>query len=158
MPRLERVQLIRRPLAEVFDFFADAMNLEAITPPYLNFRILTPPPIAMQPGTLIDYRLQLFGIPFTWRTEIESFEPQVRFVDRQLRGPYALWQHLHEFEETEEGVRMLDRVDYRVGWSVLGTVAQATWVRRTLAGIFDYRCQKVAELLEGIHPGGGATH
>ncbi|HTN78010.1 MAG TPA: SRPBCC family protein [Pirellulaceae bacterium] len=148
MPRIERVQLIRRPLDEVFGFFADAMNLEAITPPYLNFRILTPPPIAMHAGALIDYRLQLFGVPLKWRTEIERFEPNVRFVDRQLRGPYQLWHHLHEFHETSQGVVMVDQVDYRLGWSIFGGLAHVMFVRRTLDDIFDHRRRRITELLD----------
>ena len=152
MPRIERVQLVRRPLPEVFGFFADAHNLEAITPPYLKFRILTPAPISMTAGALIDYRLQLFGIPFTWKTRIETFEPMRRFVDRQVRGPYALWHHLHEFYETSEGTLVVDQVDYRIGWSILGGVAQVAFVQQTLEAIFDYRRQMVAEQFEGRRP------
>lgn len=150
MPRLERLQFIPRPLSEVFAFFADAHNLEAITPPYLRFRILTPRPIAMQAGTLIDYRLQLFGMPLHWKTRIECFEPMERFVDRQVRGPYQLWHHLHEFQEVSGGTQMIDRVDYAIGWSVLGSLAHAAFVRRTLADIFDYRYRKVVELLPAL--------
>jgi len=152
MPRIERVQLVRRSLPEVFDFFSDAYNLEAITPPYLKFRILTPAPIEMTAGALIDYRLQLFGIPLTWKTRIDSFEPMTRFVDRQLHGPYALWHHLHEFFETTEGTVVVDRVDYRIGWSIFGRVADAAFVRRTLDDIFDYRRAQVAKLLDSPAP------
>ena len=152
MPSLERVQLIRRPLSEVFDFFADAHNLEAITPPYLKFRILTPAPIPMAAGTLIDYRLRLFRIPFTWRTRIECFEPMRRFIDQQVHGPYALWRHLHEFYETSEGTLVVDRVEYSIGWSLLGRMAHAAFVRSTLDGIFDYRRQRVSELLKDALP------
>ncbi len=148
MPRIERVQLVRRPLPEVFEFFSDAANLEAITPPYLKFRILTLLPIEMKAGALIDYRLQLFGVPITWKTRIDSFEPMTRFVDRQLRGPYALWHHLHEFYETSEGTLVVDQVDYRIGWSIFGGLAHAAFVRRTLDDIFDYRRQQVAKLLD----------
>jgi ligand-binding SRPBCC domain-containing protein len=102
----------------------------------------------MVSGALIDYRLQLFGVPFTWKTRIDSFEPMSRFVDRQLRGPYALWHHLHEFYEVEGGTLVVDQVDYRIGWSFLGNIAHATFVRRTLDEIFDYRRLKVAELLD----------
>src|SRR5262245_19539074 len=95
--RLERTQWIDLPLEEVFAFFADATNLEAITPPWLHFRILTPRPIELAAGTLIDYQLSLFKIPFCWRTRIDSFEPPHRFVDTQIRGPYRFWHHTHEF-------------------------------------------------------------
>lgn len=148
MPRIERVQLVRRSLAEVFDFFSDAYNLEAITPAYLKFGILTPAPIEMKAGALIDYRLQLFGVPLVWKTRIENFEPMTRFVDRQIHGPYALWHHLHEFYETSEGTLVVDQVDYRIGWSIFGGLAHAAFVRRTLDDIFDYRRQRVSELLD----------
>jgi ligand-binding SRPBCC domain-containing protein len=145
--RLEREQLIRRPLAETFAFFADAANLEAITPPFLRFRIVTPLPIAMAAGARIDYRLSLFGVPFGWETEIVAWEPNVRFVDVQRRGPYRLWHHLHTFEATAEGTRMRDRVDYALPLGPLGSVAHALVVRRTLAHIFDHRRATIAARL-----------
>lgn len=101
--RLERVQQIPRPLDEVFAFFAEAQNLASLTPPFLHFHILTPLPLRMQAGTLLDYRLHVFGVPFSWRTRIETFEPPRRFTDVQLRGPYRLWHHTHEFAPTLEG-------------------------------------------------------
>ena len=150
MPRtytLERTQLIPRPLREVFPFFSDAKNLEAITPAFLQFKILTPGPIAMQAGTLIDYRIRLLGIPMYWRTQIETFDPPLRFTDTQVRGPYRLWHHTHEFLETEAGTLMTDLVRYQMPCGPLGTLVHALWTRRTLERIFDYRFQKVAELL-----------
>ena len=146
--RLERVQLVRRPLAETFAFFSDAYNLEAITPGYLKFRILTPRPIEMRAGTLIDYRLSLFGIPFQWQTRIEEFEPGLRFVDSQSRGPYRLWLHTHTFTAVSEGTLMTDDVRYELPLGWLGTLAHAVSVRRTLDKIFDYRHRRVAELLD----------
>src|SRR5579875_3215737 len=97
--QLERTLFIPRPRAEVFPFFAEAANLEQITPPFLRFRILTPAPVAMHAGTLIDYQLHLYGIPFRWKTRIEAFEPPEYFIDVQLSGPYKLWHHRHDFEE-----------------------------------------------------------
>lgn len=97
--RLERAQVVPRPLDEVFAFFADAGNLELLTPQFLRFRILTPAPIRMAAGTLIEYRLQLFRISFHWHTRIETFEPKRRFTDVQLTGPYQRWHHQHEFVE-----------------------------------------------------------
>lgn len=150
---LERVQLIPLPRAEVFPFFADARNLERITPPWLDFRIVTPGDIAMAPGTLIDYRLALFGVPFSWRTRIEAFEPGVSFVDRQLRGPYRLWHHLHVFEDAVDpatggpATRMTDRVDYELPMGPLGSVAHAAFVRHALGRIFDHRREVIARLL-----------
>ena len=150
MPRtytLERTQLIPRPLQEVFPFFSDANNLEAITPPFLQFKILTPGPIAMQAGSLIDYRIRLLGVPMFWQTQIETFEAPHRFSDIQVRGPYRLWHHTHEFVETPEGTLMTDLVRYQMPLGPLGSLVHALWTHRTLARIFDYRFAKVAELL-----------
>ena len=112
--RLQAEIWVPQPREEVFDFFADAFNLEAITPPWLNFSVKTPAPIAMETGTLIDYRLRLHGIPITWRTLISVWEPPFRFVDQQLRGPYRLWHHEHTFEELDGGTLVRDTVDYAV--------------------------------------------
>jgi ligand-binding SRPBCC domain-containing protein len=145
--QFERTQLIRRPLDEVFDFFSDAANLEAITPPFVNFKILSPLPIEMKPGAVIDYQLQLFKIPFRWRTVIETFDPPRSFTDTQARGPYKLWHHLHEFHPVADGVLMIDRVRYSIPLWFLGRIAHALFVRRTLETIFDYRYQRIQELL-----------
>ncbi len=145
--RLVRRQLIPRHVAETFAFFADAANLEAITPPFLRFRILTPAPIVIQPGTLIDYRLRLFGWPIAWQTLIETCEPNRLFTDTQLRGPYRRWHHLHEFTPVEGGTLMTDCVEYELPCGTLGALAHALFVRRTLERIFDYRRNQVAKLL-----------
>ena len=143
---LERVQLVPRPRREVFAFFADAHNLERITPPTLRFRILTPDPIELRAGALIDYRLSLFGVPFGWRTLIEVFEPDVRFVDVQLAGPYRRWHHTHLFEDAPGGTLMRDRVEYQLPLGPLGDLAHAVLVRRQLAAIFDHRREVIARL------------
>lgn len=145
---LERQQWIRRPRDEVFEFFEDATNLARITPPFLGFRILTPPPIRMGEGTLIDYRISLFGVPLRWRTRIELYEPGVRFVDTQIRGPYRLWRHTHEFSDAPGGTWMKDRVEYAIGWGPVGSLARALFVRRTLDRIFDFRRDAVASTFE----------
>lgn len=145
---LEREQIVARPIDEVFPFFADAFNLERITPPELRFEILTPPPIVLRAGTLIDYRLRLFGVPFRWRTLIESFVDGVSFVDRQLRGPYALWRHTHTFEAAGEGkTRMGDRVEYAVPLGPLGELPRRLFVTRQVERIFDHRREVIASLL-----------
>lgn len=130
----------------MFAFFADAANLERLTPDFLRFQIETPSPIEMCAGTRIDYRLSLMGLPVRWRTRISSWEPPQRFSDDQERGPYALWHHVHEFEAEGDRTRMRDRVDYRLPLGPLGTLAHALWVRRTLERIFDYRRRVVEEL------------
>jgi ligand-binding SRPBCC domain-containing protein len=131
------------PVEQVFDFFADAHNLEAITPPRLKFHILTPGPIKVQTGTLIEYRLKLYGLPLHWRTRIENWNPPYEFVDTQLSGPYKVWRHLHRFHaETRKGVDgtlMIDHVDYQLPFGPLGRLTQALWVGRDVEGIFTYR-------------------
>lgn len=140
---LERRQLVPAPRAEVFAFFADAHNLEAITPEFLRFRVTTPGPIPMAPGTRIEYRLSLYGVGFRWRTHIEIWEPGVRFVDVQLSGPYRSWRHTHEFEDAPGGTRVSDRVEYELPLGPLGGVAHALFVRRALARIFDHRRARI---------------
>lgn len=147
--RLREEQLIRRTREEVFAFFADAMNLEQITPKFLRFRITSPTPIAMHAGALIDYRLRLFGIPFNWRTQIETWDPPGRFTDVQLKGPYRLWHHTHEFVPVPEGTLCVDTVDYELPWGVLGSLAHPLFVRRSLRQIFAYRRQTIEALLAG---------
>lgn len=145
---LEREQIIPRSQSETFDFFSDAFNLERITPPFLRFRILTPAPIEMKSGALIEYQLALFGIPFRWKTIIEEWRPETHFVDQQLKGPYALWHHTHTFEETEPGKTIMkDIVRYRIPFGPLGRLAHVLFVRRMLDRIFDYRAQATAKLL-----------
>jgi ligand-binding SRPBCC domain-containing protein len=154
---LERVQILARPRREVFPFFADARNLERITPAWLRFRIVTEGDIPMAPGTLIDYRLSLYGFPFSWRTRIEAFEPGRSFVDLQLRGPYRRWHHLHVFEDAPGGgTRMTDRVEYELPLGPLGELAHGAFVARALARIFDHRRERVAALLGGPAPDAGA--
>jgi ligand-binding SRPBCC domain-containing protein len=135
------------PREQVFAFFANAANLELITPPELNFRILTPQPIAMEAGTLIDYRLRLFGIPFGWRTAITDWSPPDSFVDEQLQGPYRQWIHRHTFREMPDGSTLIaDEVRYRLPFALLGEMVYPL-VRRQLERIFTYRQQKVTDLL-----------
>jgi ligand-binding SRPBCC domain-containing protein len=142
---LERTQRIDRPLAQVFPFYADAGNLERITPPWLGFEMVTPTPIAMAAGALIEYKLHLHRIPISWRTRIETWEPPRRFVDAQLRGPYILWHHTHTFREDSPGTTILDdRVRYALPFGPLGEIAHALFVRRDLERIFDFRRDAVA--------------
>jgi len=155
--RLERTTHVPRPIDEVFAFFADARNLEELTPPWLGFSIVTPRPIEMVRGTLIDYRLRVHGLPLTWRSEITAWDPPHRFVDEQRKGPYRLWHHEHLFEEVvEEGepddapaetgepegpqaTRVIDRVDYAVLFDPL----VHAFVKRDLETIFDYRQERL---------------
>ena len=146
-------QIVLRPLAEVFGFFADAANLERLTPPFLKFQILTPLPIEMRAGTLIDYRLRLLGVPFRWKTLIELFEPEQRFIDVQLRGPYRTWRHTHEFTAVEGGTRLGDRVDYAIALGPLGEIARSLFVERTVREIFAYRTKIIEQVFGSGAPG-----
>lgn len=143
---LERSLFIPRPRPEVFAFFSDAGNLERITPPYLRFHVVTPAPIPMHPGALIDYELRLYGVGFRWRTRIETFDPPSSFVDIQLKGPYKLWHHRHDFEEVPGGTQMRDRVDYDLPFGPLGALARAIFVRRSVEQIFDYRNETILKI------------
>ncbi len=142
---LRREQRLAQSPEEVFEFFGDAGNLEAITPASLSFRIVTPRPIAMGTGTLIEYRLQMRGLPLMWLTRIDEWTPARRFVDVQLAGPYALWHHTHEFEPMADGSTLMrDTVRYALPYGLLGEIAHAAFVRRELATIFEYRHAEVA--------------
>jgi len=136
------------PMEDVFPFFAEAGNLQRITPPELGFEILTPQPVAMRRGTLLEYRLSLFGVPFRWRTEIAAWDPPHGFIDVQLSGPYAVWEHTHAFAPTEAGTLIDDQVRYRLPLSPLGDVAYPL-VRRQLARIFAHRQRAVTAALLG---------
>ncbi len=134
-------------MQDVFAFFADARNLEAITPPWLGFQILSPEPIAMDPGTRIEYQLHWHRFPIRWVTEIRSWDPPTSFMDVQLRGPYRLWEHTHCFQAVDGGTRMCDVVRYALPFGLLGRMAHAWVVKADLEAIFDYRASKVSELL-----------
>jgi ligand-binding SRPBCC domain-containing protein len=144
---LERTQVIPRPIDETFTFFADPGNLEAITPDWLRFEILTSGPIPMHFGTRLEYRLRWRWIPIRCLTEIRAWEPPCRFVDVQLRGPFRLWEHEHTFEAVGDGTLMRDVVRYALPFGFLGRLAQCCFVRSDLDRIFDYRARKVAALL-----------
>ncbi len=140
---------LERPIDRVFDFFSDAGNLEAITPPELRFEILTPLPIAMAVGARIDYRLSLYAVPFTWKTRITAWEPGRRFVDEQESGPFRVWIHEHRFEAlSPTSTRIRDEVRYRLPFAPLGEIAHPL-VRRKLDRIFAYREERVRSLLAG---------
>jgi ligand-binding SRPBCC domain-containing protein len=145
---LERGQRVEVPVEQAFAFYGDALNLEPLTPPWLHFEVTTPGELAFQPGTLLDYRLRLHGVPVRWRTRIETWEPPARFVDTQVRGPYSLWEHTHLFEEDGDGATIIhDRVRYAVPLGPLGAIAHRLFVRRDLERIFNYRRDAVAARL-----------
>lgn len=146
---LEREQLLTHPVDRVFSFFAEARNLERLTPPLLGFEVVNEGPIAMRAGAIIHYRLKLHGLPVDWLTRIDEWEPGVRFVDQQLAGPYRLWHHTHTFEARGESTLMRDTVRYALPLWPLGELAMPL-VRRDLAQIFDFRRDNVASLLDRV--------
>ena len=149
---LEAQLWVPHPRDAVFPFFADASNLQRITPKFLDFKILTPQPIAMYPGALIDYRLSLHGIPIRWRTLISTWEPPFRFVDEQVRGPYSLWHHEHIFEERDGGTLVIDRVRYAIpfSWAPGSEIIHSLFVKKDIRSIFDFRQTCLREVF-GCH-------
>jgi len=123
---------------KIFPFFADAHNLEEITPPWLNFKILTPGEIPMRVGATIEYQIRIHGLPVLWRTEITGWNPPHSFVDEQRRGPYRLWRHTHTFEEKDGGTLCRDHVLYAVPG---GALVNRLFVRRDVEKIFAYRTE-----------------
>lgn len=134
------------PIDETFEFFADAHNLERLTPPLLRFEILTPSPIEMKVGTLIDYRLRVRGVPLRWQSEITAWEPPYRFVDEQRRGPYRLWVHEHTFRAEDGGTLVEDHLQYAVPG---GALINRLFVARDVRKIFEYRSRRLRHILGG---------
>ena len=140
------------PRERVFAFFADAHNLERITPPFLRFRILNTSPIVMGPGALIDHKLRLHGVPINWRTEITTWEPPARFCDTQLRGPYTEWIHTHTFDEHDGGTMVRDEVRYRLpGPSLASRIVNAVMVTPDTRKIFEFRHEALCEAFNARH-------
>lgn len=133
-------------LEQVFAFFSDAFQLERITPPWLRLQVVTPRPIQMQAGQLLDYRLRLRGIPIRWQSEISVWDPPLRFVDRQVKGPYTFWNHEHTFFQRDGGTLVVDHIAYRVPG---GRFSNWLLVERDLRRIFEYRRKVLAEVFSG---------
>ena len=149
---LTRSLILDVPRERVFPFFADAGNLELITPPELGFNIITPSPIEMMKGTLIDYRLTMRGLPIKWRTEITEWDPPYRFVDIQIRGPYSQWIHTHTFTEIEPSKTLIqDEVRYRLPLEPLGDLVHFL-IERELERIFEFRRLSVIDHFNGHSP------
>lgn len=144
--KLQRRQCVPRPIEEAFAFFADAQNLDLLTPDWLRFRLRTPAPIVMQAGARIEYEIRWRGFPLRWLTEIEQWVPNQLFVDVQRRGPYGLWHHLHRFTSTPEGTEIEDVVRYALPLGIVGRMAHGLLVKRDVASIFEYRRKRIAEL------------
>ena len=142
---LRTSMFVPRPREEVFAFFADAANLQRITPPELHFRIATPGRIEIQRGTIIDYKLGLFGLRFGWRSLISEWDAPHKFVDEQLAGPYKSWHHTHSFRAEAGGTRIEDEVRYELPLTPLGDVAYPI-IRLQLRRIFNYRQKVIAAI------------
>ena len=141
--RLQTRIWLPHPRREIFAFFAQARNLERLTPPWLRFVIVTPEPIEMKEGSLLDYRLKIRGIPLGWQSEIGSWDPPTRFVDQQTRGPYKLWVHEHSFSDHRGGTLVVDNVTYAPPG---GRIVQKFLVAPDLRRIFRYRHQVLQEI------------
>jgi len=145
--RLKRQQWIAKPLDEAFAFFARPQNLEEITPPFLRFHIVRAAS-DLHEGSRIEYRLRVRGLPMRWVSEITEWDPPHKFVDAQLRGPYAMWRHQHLFAAEGSGTRIMDDVEYALPFGIIGELAHTLLVRRDVERIFDFRRQRLEELLE----------
>jgi len=139
---IHRETTVASPLEATFAFFSDARNLEALTPAWLNFRIRSDGPLTMHEGLLIDYVIRLRGLPIPWKTRIDVWEPKVRFVDRQLNGPYRWWRHEHRFEPAPGGTRVIDRVEFVPRLRLI----TGRLVARNVERIFDYRAEELKRL------------
>ncbi len=143
---LKTVTIINRPLSEVFDYFSKAENLNSLTPPELNFSILTPLPIEMYSGRLIDYKIELMGISFKWKTEITEWVPNQKFVDQQLKGPYKIWHHQHIFKDLGDKTEMTDIITYQsIGW-IFAPFIHWLFVDQKVKEIFAYREKVLNEI------------
>lgn len=144
---IQRRQKVAWPIERVFGFFANAGNLDRLTPPWLNFQVRTPQPITMQAGARIEYTIRWRGLPIRWLTEIEEWTPGKRFVDVQVRGPYRLWHHTHRFEAVRDETVLEDEVRYALPLGPIGDCAHSLLVRRDVEEIFDFRAQQIHELM-----------
>ena len=140
----EMEMIIPADIAKVFSFFSSAENLQRITPPWLNFNILTPTPFQIEQGRFIDYKLSLYGIPFKWKTEITLWDPPHRFIDEQVKGPYRKWIHVHYFEPRGDHTFMRDNVKYEI--PVFHTVINKLFVHKHVTNIFNYRRERINEI------------
>lgn len=148
MYQLKRTQLVKTDLETCWKYFCAPENLQTITPKYMNFRVLTETPSEIYEGLMIGYKISpVLRIPLSWVTEITVVEPQTYFVDEQRQGPYKIWHHEHHFKVVEGGIEMTDLVSYSLPFGILGKFAHWLFVRKQLENLFDYRFQKVNEIV-----------
>ena len=156
--QLIKTQVINSPMDDVFDFFSKPENLKTITPAKLSFNILTPTPIVMEKGTVIDYTISLFLIPIHWRTLITKYNPPYEFVDEQIKGPYNFWHHTHKFKKVDGGVEISDRVIYSIPMGIIGSVLHFIWIKRDLEKIFLHRKEVIENILVNNNPDENQDH
>ena len=143
----KKEQEISKNILEVFDFFSRPENLSIITPPKMQFNIMTPSPIEMKDGALIDYTVKILGLPIKWRTLITKYDPPNIFIDQQLKGPYSLWHHTHTFKKINDNETLIgDTVIYAVPFSFIGSIVHSIYIKRDLERIFSYRTKKIKEI------------
>ena len=143
---LKKEQKISKNILEVFDFFSRPENLSIITPPKMKFNIMTPSPIEMKDGALIDYTVKILGFPIKWRTLITKYDPPNIFIDQQLKGPYSLWHHTHTFKKINDNETLIgDTVIYVVPFSFIGSIVHSIYISRDLEKIFSYREKKIKD-------------
>jgi ligand-binding SRPBCC domain-containing protein len=143
---LESRVWLARARPEVFAFFAAAENLVKLTPPSWRLEIVAGPP-ALSSSAVLDLKMSWLGVPMTWRAFIREWDPPYRFVDVQVRGPYARWEHRHRFLEERSGTWVEDRVTYRLPLGPLGRAAHALLVRRQITAMWRYRTMRLGELV-----------
>ncbi len=144
---LKKEQIVLKDISTVFDFFSKPENLSVITPPAMKFKILTPSPIDMKEGALIDYTVSIMLIPIRWRTLITKFSPPNLFIDQQLKGPYSIWHHTHIFEKISDNETLIkDKVVYGVPFGIIGRLAHYLYIKRDLKKIFTYRKNKIEQI------------
>ncbi len=146
---LQCEMLTERTLQSTFEVFESPYNLAKITPQWLNFQVVSKEKVEMRTGAEIDYIIKWLGLPIKWKTVIQEYQPPHLFIDQQAKGPYSLWRHRHSFEETPEGTRVGDRVDYALPLGSLGALAHAVIVKRQLLDIFDFRQKALAKIFGG---------
>ena len=148
----QTVQIIPSTLEIVWDFFSSPLNLIKITPPWMDFRVISSSQEKVYAGQIIEYKVKgLPGIPMYWMTEITQMKEKIYFVDEQRYGPYAMWHHQHHFKEIPGGVEMTDIIHYKIPYWIFGDIANAVYVRKQIKGIFDYRTMKVDQLFTSTH-------
>ena len=146
---LKYKQIIKKDINEVFNFFSNPENLKKITPQKLDFKILTPKPIKMKEGQLIDYTIKILGKKIRWRTIITDYNPPKMFIDQQLLGPYSMWHHRHEFNIVDNGVEIIDKIDYVVPYGILGRIINFFFIKSDLDRIFHYRYEVIKKYFNG---------